>query len=296
VTVEPGDIEPGIYFDVPFEEYLAWPLINNTLLTHAVRSMAHLRVAEQSPLDQPTDSMRLGSLIHSGVLEPDSLIVMPRFEDEIRRKDGREYANPKATSEYKQRVADFESANVGKRIVSAVEFESIAGIRESLSRHERAAEHLDEGPVEVSIVWDDPDSGIRCKGRLDKWCEQNRRIVDLKTTRDASDFERSLLKYGYHRQAAFYSDGMSILTGHVHEFAIVAVETEPPYCVRGAPVSTNALDSGRKEYRRLLQDIAACRTTGEWPAYEDPERWELPKWFQSHESISLSVSGQTVTL
>jgi hypothetical protein len=296
MTAEPEDIEPGIYENIPFDTYLSWPFVNNTLLTHAARSLAHFRFAEQTADDEPTAAMQLGSLVHAGILEPDSLVVMPCFEDEIRREDGSKYANPKATTAYKNRVADFEAANAGKRIVSAGEYESIVGIRESLTGHKRASDYLDQGSVEVSIVWDDPDSGIRCKGRVDKWSEKECRIVDLKTTRDASEFERAIFKYGYHRQAAFYSDGMHALTGQVHEFAIAAVETDSPFCIRAAPVSDEALAAGRTEYMRLLQDIATCRSRGEWPGYQDPERWELPEWFQSHESVSLNVSGQTVTL
>jgi len=296
VSAEPKEIEPGIYFDIPFAAYLAWPFVNNTLLTQAARSMAHFRFAEQAIDGKPTSAMQFGSLVHAGILEPKLLAVMPCFEDGIRRKDGSEYANPKATTAYKNRVAEFESANVGKRIVTAAEFESIRGIRESLARHDRAAEYLDDGPVEVSIVWDNLDSGIRCKARLDKWSEVSHRIVDLKTTRDASDFERSIRKYRYHRQAAFYSDGMHALSGQVHEFAIVAVETDLPFCVRAAPVSDEALEAGRDEYKRLLQDIAECRSSCHWPGYSDPDYWELPAWFRSEESVSLNVSGQTVTL
>jgi hypothetical protein len=291
-----GNIEPGVYFEVPFDEYLSWPLVNNTLLSQAARSLAHFRFAEQTDGDESTAAMRLGSIIHAGVLEPESLAVLPRFEEEIRRKDGSEYANPKATTAYKQCVADFEAANAGKRIASAGEHESIVGIRESIAEHDRAAEFMDDGSVEVSIVWDDANSGIRLKARLDKWSKAQRRIVDLKTSRDASDFERSIFKYAYHRQASLYVDGIRALTGHRHEFAIVAVETEPPYCVRAAPVSTNALEDGRTEYKLLLQKIAACRRTGEWPAYENPDCWDLPDWFRNQGSVSLNVSGRTVTL
>ena len=167
---KPSDeIDPGIYLDVSFEEYLAWPCVNNTLLSHAVRSMAHFHLAEQTPVDEPTESMRFGSLVHAGVLQPESLVVMPPFEDEVRREDGSQYANPKATAAYKQRVAEYEAANGSKQIVSEAEYERICGIRESLANNDRAVQYLcDNGQVELSLVWEDPDSGIRCKARLDR--------------------------------------------------------------------------------------------------------------------------------
>ena len=39
---KPG-VEPGIYRDIPFDEYLSWPHVNNTLLGAAAKSMAHFQ-------------------------------------------------------------------------------------------------------------------------------------------------------------------------------------------------------------------------------------------------------------
>ncbi len=66
----------GIYHDVPIEEYLSWPYVNNSSLGPTERSMAHYRAALRNP-GPPTAAMRLGSFLHAGVLEP--LAIAARF-------------------------------------------------------------------------------------------------------------------------------------------------------------------------------------------------------------------------
>ena len=229
--------EPGIYHDVDFEEYLSWDAVNNSSLHPAERSMAHF--AAQEPVE-PTEAMQFGSLVHCGRLEPDCLaqryVVTPDFATQVRRPDGSPYANPRASGEYKRLVAEFEEENAGKEIVSQEKYMQMLGMLTSLANSVRANEYLGPGDAEVSIVWDDRDTGVRCKARLDKWSHPHRRIADLKTANDASDFERAIFNYRYHRQAAFYVDGAAALTGKGHSYCLVVVEKTPPYGVRCADV------------------------------------------------------------
>ena len=272
----------GIYEGVSLDEYLSWPYVDHSCLTAGMRSMAHLKAAMDNPRE-PTEAMQLGTLIHTAALEPgavaDRYVVMPPFENEIRRPDGSAYANVKATRQYKDRVAEFREANADKEIVTSEQHEIVTSVCQSLLEHKRAREWLGaEGPVEVSIVWDEPTTGVRCKGRIDKWIKGDAKIIDLKTTVDASAAETAIAKFRYHRQMAMYRDGLWLLTGTDCWPALIFVETARPWAVRAALLSPNALKLGYREYRQLLEQYAECRKSDSWPAYADPDFWYLPVW------------------
>ena len=295
--------KPGIYCDVPFDEYLSWNAISNSSLHAAAKSMAHFnsqRAVEETP------PMRLGKLCHAGKFEPlliaQQYAVVPetQFASEVRKPDGSMYDSPRSSKAFKELVADFKERNLGKIFVSDSEFQTMIGVVRSLSLHERASEYLADRPetsYEVSIVWVDEESGLTCKGRLDALQAERRIIGDLKTTRDASRFEDTIARMSYHRQGAMYVNGMFELTGDVHEFTITAVETIDPFTVRSAPLDEDALEAGAEEYQRLLGQIAECRITKKWPCQKSPKKWHLPAWAERNsEDVELTIGGQTVRL
>jgi hypothetical protein len=237
--------------------------------------------------------------MHFGVLEPEIIdshfVIIPDFAEQVLQEKP-DCKSPRSTNRYKELVADFQERTTGREILSQVDYDALFGILESISDNGRATEYLTGGLAEVSIVWDDATTGIRCKARLDKWQREQCRAIDLKTTRDAGDFEKAIGNYDYHRQAAFYADGIATLTGDDHEFGIVAAETAAPFYVRAAPLSHHTIENGRAEYQRLLADIADCRRSDVWPGYENPDEWILPAWRTTEPLLSLNVNGQTVTI
>jgi hypothetical protein len=288
---------PGIYEDVPFEQYLSWPCISNSLLTHARKSLRHFRHAIEHGVTEETDAMRFGTLVHAGKLEPlaivERYVVRPRFEDKIRRPDGGEYENPRSSNAYKAEVKEWRSTIGNKIEVTQIEYERMLGVIEALARHDRAREYLDgPGPVEVSFVWQDPESGLLCKGRCDKLQRDKRRVTDLKTAFDPWDFENIIGKRRYHRQAAMYTDGLMQLTGKYHVFCLVAAESAPPFGVRAAPLDDEALSAGREEYTELLGKIAVAQQSGDWDEETDPDAWRLPPWAMPR--LELTLGGETV--
>ena len=286
---------PGIYRDVPFDCYRSWDCVNNSSFGAMLKSPAHYQVALTTPRE-PTEALKFGTLAHAGKLEPMTIaaryVVMPDFTQQL----SKEYKNPRNSGEYKDRVAEFKRVNDGKEIVQQEAFDRLLGILEALNRNERAREYLSaDGPAEVSLVWEDPETGLRCKGRIDKLDVELRSIADLKTTcKPASDFQRSIAQYSYHRQAAFYTDGLRVLTGKEYEFCLVAVERHPPHGVRAAPLGWDSIVVGREEYRTALRRIAECRKTGEWPDYEQPDVWELPAY--KFPKTELVIDGRRIEL
>lgn len=274
--------EPGIYPGIPLSEYLAWECANNSRLCAAQRSALHLRDAFEFPADEPTPAMRLGSLTHSATLEPLTMlaryVVMPAFEDQVCKADGTPYANPKNTKQYKELTEQFRAANAGKEVVTQEQYDAMYGMVAQLAQHERAREYLKPpGSAELSLVWDDPETGIRCKCRIDWYSEADGRFVDLKTTRcaDIHKFQYAIERYGYDQQMAMYQHGLKVLTGEKLEACMVVVENERPYAVQAAPVNAVTLYRGDFYYRRALRMLAHGRETGEWPGYEPIEEFAV---------------------
>jgi len=249
--------------------------------------MAHLLAAFEEPR-KPTAAMELGRVVHAACLEPDQFdrrfVVMPPFEEEIRRPDGSEYASPKATRKYKDLVVEFIEDHEGQQIISADAWRIASGIRDSIAAHNLAHRWIAaEGATEVSLVWRARITGLRCKARIDKLLQpalDGVAVVDLKTTTDASHAELQIAALGYHRQMAMYVEGVRVLYGAHVRAGLIFAETSPPWAVRAAPLSDDALQWGRARIETLLREYKKCldlpRDQG--PGYEDPEQWNLPAW------------------
>ncbi len=293
--------EPGLYSDreIPFDEYLRLPYISNTRLGQAARSMAHFRAAEQEPPADPTPDQIIGSLVHAGKLEPlavaERYVVMPDMAKGIVRADGSPYASVRATSQYKDRVGEFEEAHKDKTIVEQEWYDNMLGMLASLKRSSKARELIEgDGLSEVTIIWGCPYTGLRCKARIDWLKRVEHSFTDLKTTADARDFQRSISKWRYHRQCGLYHIGLLALTGERYRPGIVAAEKGSPYGVRSAYLSEESLRAGVSEAEEQLRKIATARETGAYPGYEDPDEWNVEPWAlrNREEVVELTIGGE----
>ena len=245
--------------------------------------------------------MRLGRLTHTGQLEPLEIplryVVMPAFEKDPNNKtQSGKRSFSKSTDFYKAKRAAFEKANADKEVVDSATYSLMAGIIGGLSRKPSASEALGgDGPVELSMMWIDKETQLPCKGRIDKYRPHAGGFTDLKTTRDALDFSKAIINYGYDRQAAFYQDGIEAITGQRMAPTLVAVETTEPFESRTARVSAEFLAGGRRKYREAMRRIAEGMATGTFAGYEDPSEWVPPAWYDS-EPVTLMIGGQKVTI
>ena len=261
---------PTIRHDLTNAEYHASPAISKSGLDLIRKAPALYRWRQANPTEQ-TPAMRLGSLTHTVVLEPD------RFERETAvRPEGID----RRTSVGKADLAAFELEAEGREIITNEEGAKLAAIRDAVRSHPAAAKALAGSPViEQSIFWD--ADGIACRCRPDAVTERGV-IVDLKTTRDASPegFARSVAQYRYHVQAAYYSDGYRAAFGEAPRgFVFIAVETEPPYLVAVYVASETMTQRGRIEYQTDLDTFRECLASDCWPGYSSsPLTLDLPKW------------------
>jgi len=110
-------------------------------------------------------------------------------------------------------------------------------------------------------------------------------------------FDKSIAKYGYHRQAAFYRRGVRAAFGVDSVPWLLAVETVEPFGNRVAPVDADAIAAGNSELDRLLSTVAECKASGDWPGYSNPERWSLPaRYGRSEEPLELTIGDEVLSV
>lgn len=261
---------PTIRHDLTNAEYHASTAISKSGLDLIRRAPYLYAYRRENPQEQ-TPAMRLGTLTHTVVLEPEvfahSVIARPEGID-------------RRTSAGKADWAAFEIMAEGREIITNEEGAKLAAIRDAVRSHPAAAKALTGSPtIEQSIFWD--SDGIACRCRPDAVTSKGV-IVDLKTTRDASPegFAKSIAQYRYHVQAAFYSDGYRAAFGEAPRgFVFIAVETEPPYLVAVYVASEAMTQRGRVDYQTDLDTFRRCQESGTWPGYSDaPLTIDLPKW------------------
>lgn len=286
--------EPGIYPGISFAEYCAWDAINHSKLCKIDKSPLHaitLSDLEKSP------AIRLGQLVHCGKLEPGSVqqryAVMPQFELDSANttKDGK--PSTSAGTEYvKAAKAAFMKAAIAERktVVSQAEFDNYQAALKAINGNPEVVQMVNDGDCELSIVWHDKHTGLRCKARIDCKCVD--RIMDLKTSRDDRDsplpvsFEYSLWEYSYYSQAAFYQTGLETLTGERLPFWFAVVSTSPPMQCIAARVGEMTLQLGRDKNTQRMAKYAACKNANDFPGYESPELFELPeKYFPDEVNV-----------
>jgi len=244
---------------------------------------------------EETPSMRFGTFVHAGKLEPELLaenyVVVPdqRFVTEVERERP-DVKSPRATTLYKEKVKQFLALHAGKIPMTDDEFTKLAVILRRLRTHGICKQLFQQGIPELTIIWDQNVNGheLRCKGRID-WLSLSKSrppaSVDLKTTNDLLWF--NIGKWEYHRQAAFSLYGSrrawkacppkqrGKYPKQLDTHYIAAIETVRPHAVRCAAVHPNDIVLGTREFFWCLEVIEECLRKQRWPGPNDPSHWQL---------------------
>lgn len=174
------------------------------------------------------------------------------------------------TNKGKQEWAEFEEYAGTKTLLTEAEYELCMRASESLRAHPVVKKAIRVGIAEKVITWTDPTTGIACKCMPD-WMQSNGLIIDIKSTENASlkGFRKSVWKFRYHVQEAFYSDGIQLATGIEPVFMFAVVEKEPPYISEVYTLEPEWVEMGRNAYLADLQKLKECRASGVWGGYNE---------------------------
>lgn len=280
--------EPGVYADIPEDVYLADPVAGRSLSSSGARLLippdgcpAKFRWHHDHPGHSASTAMDIGSAAHQLVLGvgPEPVVV-----------DAPDWRTKAA------RQAKAEAQTEGRPAVLASKMAEIEAMAAALRAHPVAAAALGgPGQAEVTLVWDDPATGVRCRARLD-WLPTGtpgRRLVfvDYKTTPTASpeSCSKSIGRFGYHQQATFYADGIRAL-GLAQDVACLLLfqEVEPPYLVTPVELDPMAIRIGNVRNAWARQLYAHCTATDTWPAYvEGIAEVPLPRWVEIEQGRDL---------
>jgi len=261
-------MKPGIYDDLPADQYHADPAYSFSAIKQAMRSPAHLKAWLTAPPEQ-TPAMRIGTLTHLAVLQPDLFGSTTAVAPIVDRR----------TKEGKSIWEQFQAQNTGKEIITNDEREQLTAMRDSVRIHPAASALLGEGTAEVSVFNQCAETGLPLKARMD-WVRENA-IVDLKTTEDASPagFAKSVSNYRYDLQAAHYRRMLKLQGRGDLPFYLIAVEKEAPFAVAVYRLDEGDLTLADMQMQQQLRAIASCCEFNSWPAYSrEVETLTLPKW------------------
>ena len=222
-----------------------------------------------------TESLLFGSVYHKLVLEPDDFGNEYAVEINVdkRTKDGRE------------QIQNWLGSIGDKTVVSAKIYDKAVEMKEALSKSKLAMALLN-GEHECAYFWQDEDTGVHCKCRLDCLRELNGKplIVDLKTasTCETDKWIRDSIKYGYHMQVGMYSSGVAANYGVQPDFVFIVQEKEPPYSVNIFKSTTEYYNYGVDEFRALIGLYKHCMDTNNWYGQmgenEQINDLTLPSW------------------
>lgn len=222
---------------------------------------------------EPTPAMRLGTLLHLAVLEPErfEVNVVSAPECDRRTKDGKAVWAAFCEESVGKVVASLDDMNLCRALMQAVKLNSIA------------AHWLGKGGhSEHTITWQDQEIGLLCKSRRDRFIESDNLLLDLKTCRDASPeaFAKAAASFGYNRQSAWYVDGHKAAFGAEPRFLFIAICTQPPHEVACYELDADAIDLGRRQNRTALFQLADCIEHDDWlgPHEKQVTTLSLPRW------------------
>ena len=201
--------------------------------------------------------MRLGTFVHTAVLEPDDL--------------DRRYA---VCAARKGSAAYNGLIDKGIEPVTQDQWDQAHAMCDAVRNHPEAAWLLSDGKAEQSVWWHDEQFDLRCKCRPDWW--NGDIVIDLKTTKDASqrEFAKSVAAFRYHVQQMHYLRGTNAA-----RFIFIAVEKEYPFAVGVYELDNDACGVGEELRQRDMQRIKTCKKRDEWPGYSnDISTLSLPRY------------------
>lgn len=249
--------EPGIYPGMSADDYHAVRAVSSTALkAFILKCPAKCKSVLDGKVKEETATMKMGTALHAAVLEPKSFDSIYRIGPEVRKN----------SNVWKDFAAQCEADGVAPMKPS--ENEDIIGMRDSLWSESGVSKILNACESrELSVFWNDEETGLYCKARLDIYGEKFGALLDLKGTGDARKdrFKRTAHGFGYHIQIPWYARGARAVGLKVNMSGILAVEFDAPYLPCIFEITGDLFKDGTKEINKALPALAACKESGKWP-------------------------------
>ncbi len=263
--------EPGVY-DIDETRYHADPALSSSgARTLLATCPAKFRWQMTNP-SPPNTNFDFGHVAHKLVLGRGGIVKV------IGAKD---FRTKIAQTERDQAYAD------NKIPILIADFERAQWMEDAIRKHPYAGDLFKNGSGEQSLFWRDAESGVMCRARPD-WLPAPGSAIfaDYKTCASADpDFlQRQIANFGYHRQAAWYMDGIQMLKLCDNpRFLFVFQEKDPPHLITVIELTLEDIDRAAVENRKARAVFANCQAKNDWPGYTDDKVLSLglPYWARS---------------
>ncbi len=326
------DQATGVFAGKSNAEYHGGHGFSKSSLDTIRRSPAHFKYAQDQRAAgverEETAAMRVGSAEHGILLEaaqfeqefalpfnasdwPDALDTVPAIKERLKSL-GLPVGGNKPDLIERLREADpsvqilddlkamYAEDAAGKSLLTHAQWRDVRGMRDAAIENPTLCKFLTDprGKAELSVYWVDEETGLSLRCRPDLWVGDI--VMDIKTTEDASEsaFERTVEKWRYYVQAAFYLDGVRKAVEQSgcdlppgleipKYFVFGAIEKKAPHLNAAYVLSPAVIDIGRREYREDLTTLAECLSSGTWPGHPQKVRTiELPAWRMRQEEFN----------
>lgn len=264
------DYGPGIHPEIPEADYHQLPGLSSTGIKRMLQAPAVYRWHADHPQSHKK-AFDLGHAVHARVLGVglgEAIIEGPW--------------NTKAAKTAVEEAR--EAGLVPLKPEDAAEADAMA---EAVRAHPDAGPLFRGGQAEVSLIWDDPDTGVRCRGRLDYWHQGPNVAVDLKTAQsaDPSRYARTAVDFGAAEQKVHYQDGTALLTGLDRpRFLHVLVSKTAPYLVSVVELDDEFEHIAAERVRQAIDLYAKCVANDDWPGFAPGiHRISPPRWYRADE-------------
>jgi hypothetical protein len=248
--------------------YFASPALSKSRIDLLLECPA-LYKADLDGLGEQKDSaaLRFGSMFHL-------LTLQPEFFD-------REYAIQELPLTTKAGKAWRDSLPDDIAVVKPEDYERALLMADAVREHPQAKFLFHDYEAEKSIEWTFDGVDCKCKPDIIANVGGTRYLADLKTTDSVnpSEISRSIAKWHYYRQAAWYLLGMEQTGRPCDAFIFIFVSKTAPHLVTMCQLDDEALKLGLDECMQAVATLKQCRETGVYPCYtRDILTLGLPKW------------------
>ena len=256
-----------IYKDIPNEDYHAGVGISSSYIRRFGQSQLHAIEHKQ----ESSPNLKFGTASHALLVEGQEA-----FDKEVKVITGSPY-----TKAYKEEKADYEEQ--GFIVLKESEAEIIHAMKDSMVYEGNAYLNAKGKIAEASIYWYEDD--VLCKCRPDLICpplnEPNSDnkivIVDYKTTVSCEPFafNKSVKKYGYDMQAAWYRRGLLMAGYDVEDFMFIAQEKVHPYASKIFRITKEQIDFGWTMMENYLEEYKEYQKGKPLTIYNSPNVVDL---------------------
>jgi hypothetical protein len=251
----------GVHLDIPEPEYHALPGLSSTGIKKMLDAPAVFEQYQREG-EKPRTVFDVGSAAHAKILGVGAGVIA--YPDEHLTPSGN-VSTKKAVTEWAA-----EQRTAGLIPVAPDQIAAVDAMAEAVLDHTDARILLTHGQPEVSIIWDDPETGARCRGRID-YVRDNGLLVDLKTADGARPWNWAYKAedHGYFEQRVHYGNGWEVLTGSAARFLTVVVDKKQPHLVFVAEYDEPTCDKAAENVQHAIDAYAKGIASGDWPRLPD---------------------------